>query len=272
MLNWKEIVQDYIIKYADRIQKVTRPLEELFGVGYFTYHRIDREGRYTVLVDRPEWAQHFVLTKLYEEDPFLRHPDCFESGFLSMDTCGTEEYRKRVFQDGKEILNLDHSVMWIEKTADSVEFFGFAANRSSSILDQIYLNKPLLLNTFSQHFKKELHPILVKMETEAGSLLDLKGASYLSKAPLQPNFPKEIPKTFLKKLGMRDEVEKFSSLSLRERQCLKLLVEGHSAKESALSLELSPRTVESYLENIKNKLGCISKKELLVLGRTLLLP
>ena len=44
-------------------------------------------------------------------------------------------------------------------------------------------------------------------------------------------------------------------LSERELQCLCLLARGYTMKESAQELKLSPRTVESYLDNIKTKLN-----------------
>lgn len=63
-------------------------------------------------------------------------------------------------------------------------------------------------------------------------------------------------------LGMEKYLEQASLLSNRERQCLKYLLEGKTAKETADSLSLSPRTVEFYFENIKRKLNCWSKREL----------
>ncbi|MDQ2995229.1 MAG: LuxR C-terminal-related transcriptional regulator, partial [Pseudomonadota bacterium] len=53
-------------------------------------------------------------------------------------------------------------------------------------------------------------------------------------------------------------------LSDREMQCLQRIVRGLSAKEIGEELELSKRTVESYIDNIKAKLGCINKTELIV--------
>ena len=44
-------------------------------------------------------------------------------------------------------------------------------------------------------------------------------------------------------------------LSLRERQILAFLLEGHSNKSMANSLDLSPRTVEDYRLNAMKKLG-----------------
>src|SRR5690349_493862 len=110
MLSWKEIVENYIIKHSDKIRKITRPLRDHFHIGYFTYHRVDKEGKYTVLVDRPDWAEHYVDEKFFLADPYLRHPDEYESGFCLLGNHGSEDYKKRIFKDGKEIFNLDTGV------------------------------------------------------------------------------------------------------------------------------------------------------------------
>ncbi len=52
-------------------------------------------------------------------------------------------------------------------------------------------------------------------------------------------------------------------LSKRESECLRLTVRGKSAKQIAIELEISRRTVEEYLNNIKLKLGVFSKSELI---------
>lgn len=43
-------------------------------------------------------------------------------------------------------------------------------------------------------------------------------------------------------------------LSVREREVLVLVAKGYSAKEVAQRTQLSPRTVEHHIENIRNKL------------------
>jgi len=52
-------------------------------------------------------------------------------------------------------------------------------------------------------------------------------------------------------------------LAPREAQCLKHLIMGHSAKETANALNLSQRTVENYLDTLKRKTQCRKKYELL---------
>lgn len=53
-------------------------------------------------------------------------------------------------------------------------------------------------------------------------------------------------------------------LTNRECECVFLLVRGKSAREIGVLLSLSKRTVESYIENIKNKMHCQNKSEVLV--------
>ncbi|HEX2548820.1 MAG TPA: LuxR C-terminal-related transcriptional regulator [Gammaproteobacteria bacterium] len=55
-----------------------------------------------------------------------------------------------------------------------------------------------------------------------------------------------------------------AALSNRELECLFLQLRGKTAKQMAMVLGLSKRTIEDYLDNIKSKLGCHNKAEVLV--------
>ncbi|KTD40549.1 helix-turn-helix transcriptional regulator [Legionella parisiensis] len=46
---------------------------------------------------------------------------------------------------------------------------------------------------------------------------------------------------------------------LTNRECVFLLIRGKSAKEIGALLSLSKRTIEPYIENIKNKMDCKNK-------------
>jgi len=56
------------------------------------------------------------------------------------------------------------------------------------------------------------------------------------------------------------------NLSKRESECLYYLMRGKSAKEIGSILGISGRTVESYNECIKNKMGCDSKSDIIDLA------
>lgn len=56
-------------------------------------------------------------------------------------------------------------------------------------------------------------------------------------------------------------------LSKREAECVFFLLRGLTIKKVASTLDLSPRTVEFYLKNVKHKLACKKKNEVLQLIR-----
>lgn len=62
--------------------------------------------------------------------------------------------------------------------------------------------------------------------------------------------------------GLEKYRKQVDLLSARECECLKQLLLGKTAAEIGQSFYLSPRTIESYLENLKEKLSCHSKREL----------
>lgn len=57
-----------------------------------------------------------------------------------------------------------------------------------------------------------------------------------------------------------------TSLSRRERQVLKHIVRGLTAKQTAIELEISPRTVETYRQHLMEKTGATSLSQLVRFG------
>ena len=62
-----------------------------------------------------------------------------------------------------------------------------------------------------------------------------------------------------------DYVVKGAYLTPQEYRCAESLLKGHTFKQVALELSLSPRTVEFYINNMKKKFAVKKKKALLEL-------
>jgi len=81
---------------------------------------------------------------------------------------------------------------------------------------------------------------------------------------LEPNLPvKTSPRTQFFLSGLPNNLH----LSKREAECVFFLLRGLTIKKVAYTLDLSPRTVEFYLKNVKHKLACKKKNEVLQLIR-----
>lgn len=96
-------------------------------------------------------------------------------------------------------------------------------------------------------------------------LLEQIGEISLQTDPVEPGYYLGL----LKSLGMEQYIEKAPILSHRERQCLRCLLDGKTAKETAAIYKLSPRTVESHFEKIKQKLKCTNKRDLFSIAQAL---
>lgn len=62
------------------------------------------------------------------------------------------------------------------------------------------------------------------------------------------------------KLGNKHPDVKFSR---REAECLVKFLQGMTVRDTAEALGLSPRTVEFYVKNMRQKVGCRTKSELI---------
>ena len=65
------------------------------------------------------------------------------------------------------------------------------------------------------------------------------------------------------KLSYFSEQGQSIKFSKRESEMIRLFSKGKTNKKIACELNLSPRTIESYLENIKIKTNCYTKGELI---------
>lgn len=248
-------MQDYIVRYSDQIKKATEPLKHHFGINYFIHYRIDNAGHYTGLANRPDWIEHYVNEKIFLQDPYLRDPRVYQSGMCLAEQLGPLEYREAITRHAKKF-QMDAGIAFIQKKEDGVEFFGFAGNQTTN-LQRLYLNHPQLLKSFAHHFKTKLSKVLTQMREEKFSLLEMKGKDFLCRDPIHPDIGFSTQLTYLQELGIGIE-----KLSPRELECVQLLMKSKSAQQTADHLGLSRRTIESYFENIKNKLNCADKREI----------
>jgi DNA-binding NarL/FixJ family response regulator len=83
----------------------------------------------------------------------------------------------------------------------------------------------------------------------------VRGGSYFS-----PPVAKEIAEQL--RTPDKSRAEPFSVLSAREREVLQLIAEGLSAKEIAVDLGISPKTVEAHRTSVMRKLGARKATEL----------
>jgi DNA-binding NarL/FixJ family response regulator len=85
-----------------------------------------------------------------------------------------------------------------------------------------------------------------------------RGESYLS-----PSAAAHLVQEYQQKTEVEGEKDPYQQLTDREREVLKLVAEGHTAREIADMLVVSPKTVEWYKTSLMSKLNIHNKTDLI---------
>ena len=88
-------------------------------------------------------------------------------------------------------------------------------------------------------------------------------AVYHGDSFLSPSAAAALVEECQQKTTIEGEKEPYQELTDREREVLKLVVEGHTAREIADMLVVSPKTVEWYKTSLMNKLNIHNKTDLI---------
>lgn len=129
-----------------------------------------------------------------------------------------------------------------------IESFFLCSTKENTQIIEHYLNEMHFLNNWIKLVKKELKRLLEPLA--------------------QSFFTYTVPDNLLQPLKEKCTLNpdaKFNPLSLSEREnaVLSLMLADMSRKSIAQTLSVSPKTVDSYLGRLKEKMGALSKSQLL---------
>jgi two-component system response regulator NreC len=101
-------------------------------------------------------------------------------------------------------------------------------------------------------------------DSAATQLIDAVAAVAAGKSFFSPAAAKVMLDDYLRRLADSGVTDRYDSLSEREREVFQLVAEGHSTKEIAHLLSISPTTVETHRTHILDKLDVHSTVELVL--------
>lgn len=243
------LIKRKVAANSARLKRLCAPLETL-GIDNFVYFFTDEEGHYGALGNHVELMDYYHASGLYLENPYIAAPSALPHGMALASLSPDVKYRKTVDRVNQKYALGDHFFLF-QKEERGMEGYFFS---STLVKNYFYLENFELLTHFARFFKKEAFDLIERIKVEDFNIIPFKGNAFYHR----PNgvSPPSNKSDFLRQLY---------PLSEQEQRCLEFYKRGKTAKETALLMELSHRTIESYFENIKSKLGCHSKKELLQL-------
>lgn len=239
-------------KVTNQILDICNPIINLFNINFFSHTRAFHNGTFTSLMTQTELTEYYIKQKFpirfsqgkgIHLEKGIYVGSCLQDGFDTI----TLQLRQH--------FNLDHFIFIIEKQANYEDMYAFAVSPENTQFINQYLNHVDKFNQFLNYYKEKSYPLITKAP------LVSYGKAYfsncLSSADIinlnQDKLEQYKAAVSLKRWHVNHISGKIS-LSKRELDCLKLIAKSHTIKEIAKILQLSPRTVETYLNNLKLKL------------------
>lgn len=243
---------------CDKVRKLTQNFCESLDITVFGYVRIYNNGTVSWLTTDPEQDCFLIESESLNQDPNLdTKPALHEGCYLDLNNREFEG-SDIFYKERAKKFSIDHTMVVVRHQKNFVETCCFSGLTSKRSLIQLFMNKQPLFHAYMSHFTSQLDGHLLDYLKQTISLSEFKDSYGVSTTPF-------IDEPILGACGWSN----LAHLSSREKQCLMLLKTGLTHAAIGLELSLSPRTVEHYLESVKNKLGITSRSELFLAAEKL---
>lgn len=210
-------------------------------------------------------AESFMkkLLKTWESGSVDSLSDYYHNGFQGKSSDSffdLKDLRKRFNYYQSRYCSMKNRLIAIDKLQEN-QFFTlshfFALDTVFNQYSEIYVTNVIVLN---------LNKIQSLWSISSQEINRLRPEGESNEDPTLTSLQKEQHIMQLKQISQRGSKQ----LSARELDCLYYYIFDKTAKEIANYLHLSFRTVESHINNIKNKLGVTTKSQLIQIFNTLI--
>lgn len=235
------------VNQATDMTTICQPLNNI-GIDHLSYTRVYNNGERVYLVSKPIIVVDFFAKKKYLKCDNEKHPDYYHEKEIQV---WSTLPNQKVYHEAK-LMGAGHGIYYFDqKGEDYCDSFGFATSTHNETILNSYFTNLDLIKKFVKYFRRDAASILHQAERHKIILpLNEDTTSYLYRS--------EKLKLFLMSENPSEK------LTPRQLECTHLVMKGMSAKQIADELKISPRTVEIYLNEIKRRLRCKSRTELII--------
>lgn len=256
--------------YKPCIDEMLCLLSNDFPINFIGYLRIYPNGKALAFSNNLKWQKYFFETvdgnsKSFEKATLWVHSKKSPYVYIWPENLADKTL------GALHAHNIWNGMSIYRHAGEYIDSWSFAGNTQEDMLYTLFIKYTDMFEKFIKYVEKKYSFLFAKQDSilfnfSAKGFSEEYAGKHYSKDYLK-NFMSQSPfyKTFLPKGGPH------VSLSRRENEVLNFLPLAMTTKEIARELDISPRTVESHLQNIKFKLGCYRKSELVRSGKENLL-
>jgi LuxR family transcriptional regulator, quorum-sensing system regulator SolR len=261
MRNGIDLRKNIAITSSPEIKEICAPLRKHLDIIYFNYVKIFKDNSRIVLTDGPDFTERYYGDKkLYTTGAVLS----LEQLNLPSVHYFCEFQDQVSFNISRNEFGLDNGVIITQPNPvdSTAELFYFATHAKNYGHVHLYMNNLDAFYRFILYFKEKAKKLIQQAEKDKFLIVTPKIEEIAALNKGLRDKIKFYSETAINKLSLNLQDEEVT-LSKREVDCLYLTMKRKSAKEIGKILTLSPRTAEAYLSNLRLKVGCKNKEELI---------
>ncbi len=252
-----------VFQLCHDIDELITPLKLAFGINFINMSRYYWLSKLTTgICSSEKFSRYWWNTKSYKKIDTILNPFTNDYNFIE-DFDLDNSFGQSIIKPMRNRFDFYHIIIITKHYAGYSDVFVLAAPKKRDDFYENFLTHKDLIFDFLKYFKVQMKSQLSKKEELYFNLPTMKVSILKSKRIIQN---KLLSKYFtnLSPAGCCIESnEQEVYLTQRESQIALLMAELKLAKQIANKLKISPITVQTHLDNIKKKLYCKNKKELI---------
>lgn len=248
------------LSYASNIREIAQPLKN-FQVNVVTFMRSYASGSRIYLSSEAQWTKDYYELELFKTSSFEQSPRCYKDSIIIWPLPNTAI--TPVIDHGRHYYNSHCGLTLCEYHVNHTDFFFFSLPEDSSAMINNLINNLDIFKKFRNYFFEKIDSDMAMLEKN--KLILLKSSISEGNSPIISNEKFESLKLdFLKSIKADNpDTDLIKLLTPSELKCLMHLMAGQSVPAIANELCISKRTVEKHSENIRKKLVCDNKFQLI---------
>ncbi|MDF1795907.1 MAG: helix-turn-helix transcriptional regulator [Coxiellaceae bacterium] len=235
-----------------QVNEICRPLFDRINLSYFHYGRAYKDNTVFSLytsIDAHEyfWKQGYRMhAPMADDNIILGQPKISLWSGTGMDNC--------ILSDARNLFNADHPLAITIPQKDYYEIYAFGTHAGNDAIINDYFNHMHDLMQFTNVFRDKADHLITEGESTRQLPAEAQRVQELNILQQAKHL------AFTVRVGGR-----LVRLSPRESDVARCLCWGMSARSIANKYSRSMRTIETHIENLKEKLGVRKKSEIISL-------
>lgn len=253
-MNGMSLEKHFSLNSSNHVQEICDQILNSIGITYFNYIKIyNNDCSRELLTNNADWINHFYQNGLYHSIGAVDVEHLLPKGYFLWSEMDEKD---PIYLQGRDFFNIDNGISFVIKRQDITYLYIFASKREQHAINNFYLGNLDLLQRFIHYFtdkgqnlikeagKNRIHlpnPQLVNPHRVNNIILsDKQRKGFLEATP--------VNRYFL--LNESDDLY----LTTKQAECASLLAKGLTSKQMAKHMNISFRTVEKYVLDVRHKI------------------